>query len=190
VGTGQDTKEIFFGQAKKVELNPSAAFAVPLKDKADADSFMQEILESSTTAEERESIKKHGIPFGLWARYRNLYDWLPTFTEGHHPVGDGIDFSYLNGEYIINWNPADKKELNKPRPVPQQATFMMVMNGQKVLFTIYFDEFETMAAFEKLGANNKKIFIEFEPRMPRTDIRIRLYNDKESIELKKFDSKK
>jgi len=186
--TGQDTKEVFFGQAQKVELNPSAAFALPFKDKADSDLYMKEILESSTTPEERESLQKNGIPFGLWARYRNRYDWLPTFTQGHHPVEGGVDVSYLNGEYIVNWNPADKKELNKPRPVPQQASFMTVMNGQNVLFTIDFDEFETMAAFEKLGASNKKVFIEFEPRMPRTDIKIRLYNDKESIELKKFNS--
>jgi hypothetical protein len=186
--TGQDTKEVFFGQAQKVELNPSAAFALPFKDKADSDSYMQEILESSTTPEERESIKKNGIPFGLWARYRNLYDWLPNFTQGHHP--EKVNAIYLNGEYIVNWNPGDKKELDKLRPVPQEVRFMTTFNEEKVLFTVNFDEFETMAAFEKLGANGKKVYIEFEPRMPRTDIKIRVYNDKESIELKKFISKK
>ena len=51
------------------------------------------------------------------------------------------------------------------------------------------DEFETLAAFEKLGANGKKVYLEFEPRLPREHIKARLYNDKESIELKKFVSK-
>ena len=60
------------------------------------------------------------------------------------------------------------------------------MKGKKTLYEITFDEFETMAAFEKLGANGKKVYLEFEPRLPRTQIKARLYNDKESIELKKF----
>ncbi len=186
---GKKTAEVFFGQATKVDINPSAAFALPFKDKADSDSYMQKILESSTTPEERESIKKHSIPFGLWARYRNKYNWLPTFTVGHSPKD--IDAGYLNGENFGTWYLADKyledkKELNNSRPVPRLLNFMT----EDALYTITFDEFETMAAFEKLGANGKQVFLEFEPRMPRTDIRIRLRNDKESIELKKFVSKK
>jgi hypothetical protein len=182
--TGQDRKEVFFGQANKVELNPSAAFGVPLKDKVDTDSFMQEILEANTTPEERESIKKDGIPFGLWARYRNLYDWSPTFTAGHHP--EKVDANYLNGEYVLDWNLADKKELNKLRPVPSSVSFITMLNGKKTIFIVHPEEFETMEAFEKLGANGKKVFMEFDPRLPRTQIKIRVYNDKESIELKKF----
>ena len=45
-----------------------------------------------------------------------------------------------------------------------------------------------MAAFEKLGANGKKVTLEFEPRRPRSQLKVRLYNEKESIELKKINS--
>lgn len=186
--TGRKTAEVFFGQAQKVELNPSAAFALPFKDKADSDAYMEEGLVEALTPEELESLKKDGIPFGLWARYRNRYDWQPSFSEGHSP--DYINVVYLNGEHINNWVWTDKATSSDLRPVPRRATFMIAFNEQKVLFTITFDEFETMDAFEKLGANNRKLFIEFEPRMPRTDIRIRVRNDKESIELRKFVSKK
>ena len=79
--------------------------------------------------------------------------------------------------------------MNNQRPVPRKFTFDAPSTGGEI-FTVTFDEFETMAAFEKLGAKGKKIFLEFEPRMPKTQIKIRLYNDNESIELKKFESKK
>ncbi len=182
--TGRKTVEVFFGQAQKVDLDPGSAFDVPFDSEEDADTYIREVLEEELTPAELQSLKKHGIPFGVWARYRNRYDWLPTFSGGHYPTD--ADVIYLNGENITNWNSTDKKELNIQRPVPQEVRFM----GEQALYTVTFDDIETMAAFEKLGANGKKVFLEFEPRMPRTNIRIRLYNDKESIELKKFVSKK
>ncbi len=181
---GQKQEEVFFGQAKKVDINPNVGFALPFKDKAEADAYIAKQLMNTLKPAELESLKKDGVPLGLWARYRNKYIWLPTFTVGHSP--NELDVSYLNGEFVTDWDPADKKELKNPRPVPKKASFMT----EQALYTITFDEFETMAAFEKLGANGKKVMIEFDPRMPRTDIRIRMYNDKESIELKKFVSKK
>lgn len=48
---------------------------------------------------------------------------------------------------------------------------------------------QLMSAFEKLGANGEKVYIEFDAQMPRENMKIRLYNDKEArdvIELKKF----
>ena len=95
---------------------------------------------------------------------------------------------YLNGEFfgqglgIV----ADKNEITALRPVPEKMSFR---SQDRTLYTITFDEFEIMDAFEKLGANGKKVIMEFEPRLPRETIKARLYNDKESIELKKFNSK-
>ena len=42
-------------------------------------------------------------------------------------------------------------------------TIGLFYKEQKVVFTVTFDEFETMAAFEKLGANGQKIMMELEP---------------------------
>jgi hypothetical protein len=80
---------------------------------------------------------------------------------------------------------ADKKELNSPKPVPMKASFGSVMDGDKYFPEVEFDEFETMEAFEKLGANGKKVYLEFDPRLPLTQTKVRLYNDRESIALKK-----
>jgi hypothetical protein len=43
-----------------------------------------------------------------------------------------------------------------------------------------------MSAFEKLGAHGEKVHIEFDPQIPRQNMKIRVYNDKESIDLKKI----
>jgi len=185
--TGKRTKEVFFGQAKKVELDPGAAFGVPLPDKAAEDAFINKIVGNALKPDDIAAINKHGIPFGLWDRYRKTYDWLPIFTKGHSPTY--ISVSYLNGEVNGNWKPWENTENIEAHPPPTEVRFMTSFQNHKVLFTVTFDDAEIMSAFEKLGADGKKVYMELEPRMPRTDIRIRLYNDKESIELKRFISK-
>ena len=182
--TGYKTTEVFFGQAEKIELSPSAAFALPFDNKQESDAYIAKQLVNVLTPEELESLKKDGVPFGLWSRYRNRYDWKPTFTLGQP---ESVNTIFVNGENDRKWYLTGKKEQSHPRTVPLQMSFHSSLDG--TLYTVTFDEFETMAAFEKLGANGKKIFLEFEPRLPRENLKARLYNDKESIELKKFVSK-
>lgn len=178
--------EVFFGQAEKINLDPSAAFALPFKDKQDSDDYVREVMEGVLTPAELESLKSEGIPFDLWSRYRNRYEWLPTFGDGYQ--AEYVNVIFVNGENERRWFLNDKDVVSKPYPVPKKLTFKTLINGKKVMFEVRFDEFETMAAFEKLGANGQKVYLNFEPRLPRSQIKIRLYNDKESIELKKFES--
>ena len=185
---GTKNVEVFFGQAQKIELDPGSAFALPFDNKQESDAYIAKQLVNVLTPEELASLKKDGIPFGLWARYRNRYDWRPTVSVGHNQ--DNIGVIFLNGENIRRWVLDDKKEPHGPLPVPLEMSFFSVLNAKKILYTVTFDEFETMAAFEKLGANGKKVYLEFEPRFPRTEIKVRLHNDKDSIELKKIVSKK
>jgi len=173
--------EIFFGQAEKIDLDPGRAFALPFKDKAQADEYIHEGLVEVLKPEELEHLKKNGIPFGLWARYRHQYEWAPILTSEFELTYVG--YKFLNGERY-------KKEGMLMRTVPKQVTFKTVINDKRRIFIIKFDEFEIMNAFEKLGANSQKVYLEFEPRLPRDQTKVRLYNDKESIELKKFKSKK
>ena len=101
---------------------------------------------------------------------------------------DIIDANFVNGELERVWRDSNDTKLSITRPVPSQVSFRSIINDKKTIFIINFDEFETMAAFEKLGVNNQKVYLEFEPRLPRSQTSVRLYNDKESIELKKIDS--
>ena len=183
---GTENVEVFFGQAQKVDLDPSSAFALPFKNKQEADAYIAKQLVNALTPDELASLKKDGIPFGLWERYRNRYDWRPISSDGKNLIG--VNVVFLNGESIRDWVLDDKKQPHLPRPVPMKVSFETLVNGEEVIFMVNFDEFETMAAFEKLGANGQKVTLEFEPRLPRTQIKVRLRNDKESIELKKINS--
>ena len=180
LGSG-DYKEVFFGQAGKIDLEPGAAFALPFKDKAQSDEYVDEGLSEVLEPEELASLKKNGIPFGLWARYRNHYEWEPVLTKGFQL--NSVSYEFLNGERY-------KKPGMLSRPVPKELRFKTVINDKRRIFIVKFDEFEIMDAFEKLGVNNQKVYMEFEPRLPRDQTKVHLYNDKESIELKKYKSKK
>lgn len=173
--------EVFFGQAEKVDLNPSVAFALPFEDKAQETWYIEKQLTNVLSPEEIKHLKTNGIPFGLWARYRHLYEWEPVLAEGFTMTYVGFEF--LNGE-------RNDSEGMVSRPVPREVAFKTVINDKRRIFFVTFDEFEIMDAFEKLGANNQKVYLEFEPRLPRETTRVRIYNDKESITLKKFKSKK
>jgi len=177
--------EVFFGQAEKVDLNPSAAFALPFKDKAQEQWYIDKQLPNVLSPEEMDDLKTNGIPFGLWARYRNHYTWEPVLTEGFSLTY--VDFDYLNGERDSD---NDENSGMAVRPVPKEVAIKTVINNQERIFIITFDEFEIQDAFEKLAIDNRPIYLEFEPRLPRDTLKARLYNDKQSIELKKYTSKK
>ena len=176
IGTGGYV-EVFFGQATKIDLDPSRAFALPFKNKEQSDAYIAKQLVNVLNPEELEHLKNNGVPFGLWERYRCQYEWEPILIDDFSLTYVG--FKFLNGE-------RSKKTGMLLRPVPMELTFKTIINKEENIFIVKFDEFEIMDAFEKLGANNKKVYLEFEPRIPRKDLRVRIYNDKESITLKKF----
>jgi hypothetical protein len=150
----------------------------------DSDSYIDEVLAGTLTTEEIESLNKNGIPFDLWSRYRNRYAWAPTVKRGE--ILKKSNVSFVNGESEETWTEIDENLL---RPVPELMSFKAPVNGKSTIFEVTFDEFETMEAFETLAANGEKIYLEFEPKRPRTEIKVRLHNGKESIELVKTVSK-
>jgi hypothetical protein len=177
-------KEVFFGQAEKIDLDPSRAFRLPFKDEADTDKYIHDGLVEAISSEELESIKKHGIPFDLWSKYRNRYKWAPKILGG----GKHLSATFINGESIRKWLNFEDINANEFMVVPRNMSFETTVNGIETIFEIYFDEKETMKAFEKLSESGEPIYMEFTPRRPRTAIGIRLYNENEFIELKKFHS--
>jgi hypothetical protein len=186
IGSG-DYKEVFFGQAEKIELDPSRAFGLPFKDKAESDAYIAKQLVNSLTPEEIESLNKNGIPFDLWSRYRNRYAWAPVIKGGHSR--DYVNVIYFNGENERRWRDFGRIDSNELRTVPKRLSFGAIVNGKKTLFQVSFEEFETLAAFEQLAANGEKLYLEFEPKWPRSQTRVRLHNGKESSELVKAVSK-
>ncbi len=186
---GSRTTEVFFGQAEKIDVDPSNGFNLPFDSIAESDAYVEGIITDSLDASELESLKKNGVPFGTWSRYRNVYKWIPVYAQGKATTDERMPVSYLNGESY--WEPTsfDEEKQNTPKPLPRELKFSVDMGDESVLYIIKFEEFELMDAFEKLGANGEKVYIEFDAQMPRENMKIRLYNDKapqDVIELKKF----
>jgi len=48
---------------------------LPFENQQAADDYIAKQLVNTLRPEELESLKKHGIPFGLWSRERKNYKW-------------------------------------------------------------------------------------------------------------------
>ncbi len=183
--TGSQTKEVFFGQAEKLDLSYGRAIGVRFDSPADEAEFTAGLLADILKADEIAAIKKDGIPFGTWARYRKLYRWDIT-TAGDIPVESGlVPVNFLNGEYHKRSFPFAKEVANTPSPLPREIGLGVIFNNWAISYVIHFDEFELMDAFEKLGVNGELVHIEFWPGPTRETTKLRVYNDKESIALTK-----
>ncbi len=130
-------------------------------------------------------MKKNGIPFGTWARYRKLYKWSFAYKD-FSPIDTKIPVDFLNGEQVFLPRDFNEDEINTPKPLPREMNFAApTASGRKLVFEMTFDDFEIMQTFEKLAENGEKVTIEIEPRAPQQTSIIRVYNNKESIALKK-----
>jgi len=193
---GPQITEIYFGQAKKIEMEPSKAFDLPFQSKEQSDNYISSALADSVTPEQLAYIKAHGAPIGIWARYRHLYKWSPVYKEGKNATDPVMSADFLNGESHDIPTHFNEELANTARPLPSRLTFRaQVTKDERPIYIIDFEPIELMEAVEKLSANGEKIFIEFDARIPVTNMKIRIYNDRESkdtktpkefIELKKF----
>ena len=191
---GARRTEVFFGQAEKYEQLPFPMFGLPLETKEESDAYIAKQLVNVLEPEQLESLKKNGIPFGVWARYRNLYKWVPVFKNKNKTDDDDMPVHFLNGE--LAWIPTqyDKDDEITLRPLPRHIEVSVDVLGEYHFYIIEFEEFELMEAFEKLGAKGETVYLELDAQVPRENMKIRLYNDqepkdentpKEFIELKK-----
>ena len=180
---GPHTKEVFFGQAERIEMSPEAGFKLPFTSKEQSDGYVERALAESVTPEQLAYIKQYGAPIGTWARFRNLYTWSPVYKDGKVATKPEMAASFLNGER--KWIPTQFNEelANTPKILPAHIQFRA--GPENLFYIIEFEPFELVEAFEKLGANDEKVFIEFDPQVPVERMKIRVYNEKESIELKK-----
>jgi hypothetical protein len=180
--TGRKTVEVFFGKALKTDVDWGKALDYPADERA---GFIARRLASATKPDILASIRKNGIPFDRWSGYRAQYHWVPTFKDERLPKY--INVIYFNGENNrLNFS-LEEKDISQPRPVPSEISFSYLMKGEKEadVFIIHFNEEEIYSAFKKLGSNQDLLRFEFEPKLPKPSTIIRLYNDKESIVLRK-----
>lgn len=175
--------EIFHGQAEKVEMN-----IVEVMDlgKNDPSLYVQDVLTSSVKPAALEIMRKHGIPYGLWGKYRTQYNWVPVFMNSQP---ENTRIVYFNGESNQPSLPYDKNFLAANRTVPAYFSFQTIVNMNGELkpnaFRINFDSDEVMEVFARLGSHQEPLTLEFATTYPRGLTQIRLRNANESITFKK-----
>lgn len=92
--------------------------------------------------------------------------------------------TFVNGEFYKIPTQFTEEYANNPKPLLKETNFRA--GGAKgPVYEIEFDEMEIVEIFEKLGSNGEKVYLEFDPQLPELKMKIRAYNDKESIEFKK-----
>jgi hypothetical protein len=181
---GAVTTEIFFGYAEKREIDPGRGFGLPLKSKEQSDEYVESALAEAVTPEQLAYIKKYGPPFGAWERFRKLYKWRPVYKDGKVPFKSDMPADFINGEYYRIPTQFTDEYANTPKPLLKETNFR-ALGPEGPVYTIKFDEMELIEIFEKLGGKGELVHLEFDPRIPRHHMKIRAYNDKESIEFKK-----
>ena len=182
----QEQREVFVGQAKKIDLVLDYVFQVPFRSDEEAEQFRVKVLEKNIGPIRFKELAKNGIPFDIWQRYRQPYHWLVDLAV---PAKfDDISLGFINGErYALNEsNGLDYKKVNY---LHLPTDVFLRVNGKPYVFR--FDDYETILAFEELAAieglteEELVVHIEITPRVPREMSTVRLYNTKHSITLKK-----
>jgi hypothetical protein len=184
--SGLESREVFFGKAVAYDGIFTNSLNQPVDDVED---YCMGVLKQSLTPEFIADMRKNGIPLDIWARYRKQYHWQPTFVQAQRPKY--VTTRFHNGErYKINF-PLEEAITKRTQSVPMHISFAYLIAGETMpdFYTVYLDEAETFAVFEKLGTS-EIIYIESDPKLPKELTTVRIFNSKESIVLKKCRTEK
>lgn len=147
------TTDVFSGVAEKTEI--------PWENVAKTKQFSREgyisvILEEAIGQEGIAKIKQEGISFGVWEKYRKLYDWKPIVTGVAMPKVLN-NFSFFNGEkdYFSKFYDNDWSNELKAIPSSMQFTWKHEKNNAYSL-EVQFDEDEIFEAFEAITVKSSK----------------------------------
>ena len=176
--------EVFYSHAEKVDLPPNAAFGLPFQSKEQADHYIESALAESVAPEQLAYIKRYGAPFGVWDKFRKLYKWTPVYKDGKTPHRAVMPGTFINGEFYQIPTQFTDEYANTLKPLLKRTNFR-VGGAQGPIYEMDFDEVELVEIFEKLGSNGELVHLEFDPQLPDLKMKIRAYNENESIEFKK-----
>lgn len=113
---------------------------------------------------------------------------LPVGSKTDKKMSTYLSLSFFNGENYPLDHPLITSVINEVRPLPLLISFGCYIEGtaKQYFFTTRFDYAELKAAFDKLGAADALVNIEIEPQLPKGNTKVRLYNSKGSVDLKKI----
>jgi len=182
-------KEIFFGQAEKEDVDWSQFTNNTSMTRAE---YVQDTLEGVLKPQEKDKIKKEGIPFDKWSNYRVRYRWKPYFFGMKITDDLIIQAKYFNGENGSLFSPENDKIKTDMLAVPKFMSFIWERGergaGHDLSLKVFFDEAEIFDAFKKLGTQNQEIKMEYRMEVDekgKQAMYIWLVNSKEKVSLKK-----
>lgn len=177
-----EQREVFFGQADKIDISLSSVFDVPFRTEAEAENFRLEVLREDVGEEQFNNIVKNSAPFDIWQRYRKPYHWV--IQTGMALGISDIYADHINGEHFNNKTDYSLEHFSS---IPSFINFYF---GPK-LYEVELDDYETIAAFERINAiegltpEERMIHIEVTPLIPKNTSSVRIFNAKQSILLEK-----
>lgn len=180
-GPGEQ-REVIIAQAEKLEMSLSSVFQVPFGSAEEAEEFRVRVLKKDVGDEQFQDIQQNGVPFDIWQRYRKPYQWI--VDSGSTTKFTDLYLTQINGERSsVLFDYSQINTLTAP-------SFIRFYHGPK-LYILNLDDYETIAAFERLDAieglkpEERLIHIEVTAKLPKETSTVRLYNAKGSIVLKK-----
>jgi hypothetical protein len=179
--------EVFFGYAQAVALDWHETTGMP--GRVDREQNRQERIQAAAKGDPLVTRFLAGIPFGAWEGYRRHYAWRPVF-EGMQSPERIARLDYYNGERELLVLPLDEAAQHASRPVPSFVDFVIRWpKGSGTKYSLTFNEEETLAAFQKLGADGKPIELAFHTELVdgKSRFSIRARNADEEIRLRRVD---
>lgn len=179
--------EVFFGQAEKVDLPWTTLTSATHMTR---EAYVRDSIEDSLkTPQAIESLRKNGVPFGLWNGYRTRYNWQPLFTN--MPLLDKriTLIKYFNGEQDYIDYPLEKDLAAATRAVPKEMVFVWDQPKAKPLrIKLFFDEAEMFNTFKKFATDNLPLQLEMRIAIVngKNDFTVWLRNEKNAVEIKQM----
>ena len=160
---GGESREVGFFKGEKIKIPRSITDSLEPSERNWFDpAYRKKIMETPAAVprEVQEKNKNKPIPYGLWDRYRNRYQWKPVFTPPK-PLPDkeetiaqiyDISFEYLNGEAERIYYPNTLHLEAWNRAIPRSVHISWTgVDGTNFAADIFFDEEEIMKAFERFS---------------------------------------
>ena len=152
------------------------------KDASYVSNSVQEYSEASLDKEQKAGIKANGIPFELWERYRERfnYDFKFEFEDKNSKIDSlSVVYDFINGEFNYASDGVKAGALSRPKQL------YLEWNVEGTIYTgeFFFDEQEVLDVFSKAFSINRR------KEKGSLCIKISKYNNKFDISLHLNDKK-
>ena len=125
------------------------------KDASYVSNSVQEYIEASVDKEQKAGIKANGIPFELWERYRERfnYDFKFEFEDKNSKIDSlSLAYNFINGEFYYASDGAKTGLLSRPKEIYLEWN----VGDTKYKGQFFLREEEVLEGFSKMYSSTKR----------------------------------